>query len=93
MKPSHELKQKSVDFTYDDIRIQRIANRAAADEDVKTVLVVDDEAVNLQVLINHLTLAGYSVEIATDGLQALEFIKKEGPPNLILPDNPADLIA
>jgi two-component system sensor histidine kinase ChiS len=85
-KQPDEFEQKSVDFTYDDIRIQRIANRAAADKDVNTVLVVDDEALNLQVLINHLSLAGYSVDIATDGSQALEFIEKKGPPDLILLD-------
>lgn len=86
LEPSHELEQKSVDFTYNDIRIQRIANRATIDKDTKTVLVVDDEALNLQVLINHLSLAGYSVEIATDGTQALEFIEREGIPDLILLD-------
>jgi two-component system sensor histidine kinase ChiS len=86
LEPSHELEQKSVDFTYDDIRIQRISKRAATDKDVRTVLVVDDEALNLQVLINHLSLAGYSVDIATDGSQALEFIEREGPPDLILLD-------
>lgn len=86
LEPSHEVEQKSVDFTYNDIRIQRIANRATIDKDTKTVLVVDDEALNLQVLINHLSLVGYSVEIATDGTQALEFIEREGIPDLILLD-------
>jgi len=35
------------------------------------VFVVDDEPVNLQVLINHLTLQNYAITIATNGIDAL----------------------
>ncbi|HON79263.1 MAG TPA: SpoIIE family protein phosphatase [Spirochaetota bacterium] len=50
------------------------------------VLVVDDEPVNLQVLINHLGLAGYHVDVACGGDEALSMIAKDGPPDLLLLD-------
>ncbi|OQY49198.1 MAG: hypothetical protein B6242_00110 [Anaerolineaceae bacterium 4572_78] len=39
------------------------------------ILVVDDEPVNLQVLINHLSLQNYHVTAAANGLKALDLIK------------------
>ncbi len=50
------------------------------------VLVVDDEPVNLQVLLNHLGLAGYYTEVAASGAEALTRIEKNGPPDLVLLD-------
>ncbi len=50
------------------------------------ILVVDDEPVNLQVLINHLSIAGYAVETATDGPAALSRIEIAGAPDLVLLD-------
>jgi DNA-binding response OmpR family regulator/nitrogen-specific signal transduction histidine kinase len=40
------------------------------------ILVVDDEPVNLEVLKNHLSLAGYQVTLANNGLDAMEIIEK-----------------
>ncbi len=39
------------------------------------VLVVDDEQLNLQVLNNHLSMAGYVLELMNDGQKALEFLQ------------------
>lgn len=50
------------------------------------ILVVDDEPVNLQVLVNHLGLAGYRVEVAGGGEEALSMITEHGPPDLLLLD-------
>lgn len=50
------------------------------------ILLVDDEPINLQVLSNHLQLAGYSLEQAHDGIEALEKIEQKGPFDLVLLD-------
>ena len=50
------------------------------------VFVVDDEPVNLQVLINHLTLQNYAITIATNGIDALAKIEKGYKPDMILLD-------
>lgn len=51
-----------------------------------TILVVDDEPVNRQVLVNHLSLQNYAVLQATNGLEALNLIKERPRPDLILLD-------
>lgn len=51
-----------------------------------TVLVVDDEEVNLQVLSNYLSLEGYRVQMASGGIEALDIVKNEGAPDIILLD-------
>ncbi|MEC4986266.1 MAG: ATP-binding protein, partial [Oscillatoria sp. PMC 1076.18] len=53
--------------------------------DIK-ILIVDDEPVNLQVLLNHLSLANYSVTEANNGEEALALIENGFKPNLILLD-------
>ncbi|MBF0350551.1 MAG: response regulator [SAR324 cluster bacterium] len=50
----------------------------------KTILVVDDEPVNLQVLKNLLTLRNFRVLTAQDGFSALELIEKQLPDLVIL---------
>ncbi len=42
-----------------------------------TILVVDDEPINRQVLRNQLEMVGYRVEVAIDGLQGLKLWKVE----------------
>ena len=54
-------------------------------EEVK-ILIVDDEPVNLQVLNNHLTQAGYGVTQAGSGAEALEFIEAGHQFDLIILD-------
>ncbi|MEO6670892.1 MAG: ATP-binding protein [Ferruginibacter sp.] len=51
-----------------------------------SILVIDDEPVNLQVLTNHLKLNNYSVKTALSGEEALELMIKDGPPDVIVLD-------
>ncbi|MCX7678919.1 MAG: SpoIIE family protein phosphatase [Spirochaetes bacterium] len=56
-------------------------------ETVGKILIVDDDIVNIQVLINHLSLSGYDVRIARSGQQAIELVSsKLYEPDLILLD-------
>lgn len=50
----------------------------------KTVLVVDDEPVNVQLLKNHLSMQGYEVLTASNGFQALEILKSQIPDLILL---------
>ncbi|MGK5091875.1 SpoIIE family protein phosphatase [Deltaproteobacteria bacterium TL4] len=50
----------------------------------RTVLVVDDEPVNIQVLKNQLSLKDYQVLSAADGFEALSILKKEVPDLILL---------
>ncbi len=51
-----------------------------------TILVVDDEPINIQVLTNHLLNAQYNVIACTSGMEALEVLKHGPKPDLILLD-------
>lgn len=51
-----------------------------------TVLIVDDEPVNLQVLINYLSLEDYRVAQASSGAEALDLMAQGLQPDLILLD-------
>lgn len=51
-----------------------------------TVLIVDDELVNLQVIRNNLALQNYAITEANNGIEALEMIEKGLMPDLILLD-------
>ncbi|MFT4929643.1 MAG: signal transduction histidine kinase, partial [Phenylobacterium sp.] len=50
------------------------------------ILLVDDEPVNRQVLLNHLSLQNYQLVEVSGGEQALKAIKEDGPFDLILLD-------
>ena len=50
------------------------------------ILVVDDEPVNRQVLVNHLSPWGCRIMTASGGKEALAVIAREGPPDLVLLD-------
>lgn len=54
--------------------------------DQETVLVIDDEPTNLQVAVNHLTLAGFRVHTAPGGEAVLESMDASYKPDLILLD-------
>lgn len=56
------------------------------DNSQTSVLIVDDEPVNLQVLANHLSLYGYHVEKAASGVEAAERINRGERFDLILLD-------
>jgi predicted ATPase/signal transduction histidine kinase/serine phosphatase RsbU (regulator of sigma subunit)/tRNA A-37 threonylcarbamoyl transferase component Bud32 len=64
----------------------RIALPPLAAEGDFTILAVDDDLVNLQVLVNMLSLENYQVKTATGGGETLEMIEQEGKPDLILLD-------
>jgi len=55
-------------------------------EDAARILIVDDEPVNLQVLENHLGLAGYEITAAGSGTEALQIITDSQSFDLILLD-------
>lgn len=58
----------------------------AASDDPIRILVVDDELVNLQVLVNHLSLNRYSVTKAMNGLEALEILESGQRFDIVLLD-------
>lgn len=55
-------------------------------ENLYTIMVIDDEPINVQVLSNYLKTNNYLVKTALSGEEALELIKNEGEPNLIILD-------
>ena len=50
------------------------------------ILVVDDEPVNQQVLLNHLSVEGYRITTAADGREAIAVVNPSDPPDLVLLD-------
>ncbi|NEO29054.1 MAG: response regulator [Symploca sp. SIO3C6] len=59
---------------------------SAPTEGAFKIMLVDDELVNLQVLINHLSLQNYAITQAANGIEALEIIQHGFQPDLILLD-------
>lgn len=59
---------------------------ATKGEEEVRILIVDDEPVNLQVLQNHLSLAGYQVVKANNGFEALDILEREEDFDLIILD-------
>ena len=54
----------------------------------KTVLLVDDSATMLMSLKSTLTISGFKVETAPDGVQAIAKIKSGTKPDLVITDPP-----
>jgi two-component system cell cycle response regulator DivK len=50
-----------------------------------TILLVEDDMLNREMLTRYLTLEGYQVRIALDGAQAIAIVQSD-PPDLILMD-------
>jgi len=50
------------------------------------ILIVDDEPVNIQVLINHLSLQNYTIMQASSGIEACTLIEQGAKPDLVLLD-------
>lgn len=50
------------------------------------ILIVDDEPINLQVLLNYLSLENYAIIQASNGIEALETIEKGFQPDLVILD-------
>lgn len=62
------------------------AKASSNDEQRKTVLVVEDEPNEREMLAGLLEMNGYSVFTAADGYQALEFLHSESAPDCVLLD-------
>ncbi|MFT9848075.1 7TM diverse intracellular signaling domain-containing protein [Aneurinibacillus sp. REN35] len=60
--------------------------RVAAEKVRGTILIVDDEPINLQVLINHLVLEGYHVSTRNDGEEAIHAFEEHGGFDLVILD-------
>jgi len=65
---------------------ENILELVSSQEGEYTVLIVDDEPVNRQVLVNHLSLQNYNIIQAESGIHALELLEKIEPPDIILLD-------
>lgn len=65
--------------------VQKEAQLPAQEGEVN-ILIVDDEAVNRQVLVNHLSLQHYTITQAETGMEALALLEKGYLPALILLD-------
>ncbi|NEQ34968.1 MAG: response regulator [Okeania sp. SIO3I5] len=63
-----------------------VIENLAAERGDFTILIVDDEPVNLQVVRNHLVLQNYAITQANNGIEALEIIANGLMPDLILLD-------
>ena len=50
------------------------------------VLIVDDEPINLQVLVNHLSMQNYTVTLAQSGFEALELLEQDRCFDLVMLD-------
>lgn len=69
---------------HEDINMESIKN-GASHGDVR-ILAVDDEPINLKVLVNQLTSAGYRVATASNGKDALDLLENQTIPDMILLD-------
>jgi len=67
------------------VRPVKKGKKGKGDAAPKRILVVDDDPINLQVMVNHLSLEGYDVATATDGTSALTMVR-ETPPDLMILD-------
>ncbi len=68
----------------DNAELENQESRSQEPGILKTVLVVDDEPVNVQILKNQLSMQGYEVLAASNGFQALEILKSRRPDLILL---------
>ncbi|MBP7734954.1 MAG: SpoIIE family protein phosphatase [Spirochaetes bacterium] len=73
-------------FSGADVMVHHPAQLDAATNERKKILVVDDEPVNLQVIINHLSVEGYDVIPAESGSKLFDELDRKNIPDLILLD-------
>lgn len=73
------LKESDVQYVAD----KELKQRACTDA---TILIVDDEPVNVQVLVNQLKLEGYNVLTAENGMEAINIIQNSCVPDLLILD-------
>ncbi|MBN1531627.1 MAG: SpoIIE family protein phosphatase, partial [Spirochaetes bacterium] len=72
-----------MDLSHEDVRLLE-QSQPLTDQDQKCIMVVDDEPVNLQVLVNHLSLEGYRIVTALNGEEALALLDRQVPDLLLL---------
>ncbi|MCT7963632.1 MASE1 domain-containing protein [Laspinema sp. D1] len=74
-------------FATADLNLETLEPRAVASHQGSAkLLIVDDEPINLQVLVNMLSLQNYTVIQAKNGIEALELLHKGFKPDLVLLD-------
>ena len=77
---------KEITKVREDDTVKQIALPPLAAEGDFTILAVDDDLVNLQVLTNMLGIENYVVKTAIGGAETFDLIEQEGKPDLILLD-------
>src|SRR5699024_6941845 len=55
-------------------------------EPLGKILIADDEPVNIQVLLNHLSMAGYQIKVADDGVKVLDELRNNRSYDLVILD-------
>ncbi|PKL17623.1 MAG: hypothetical protein CVV49_10225 [Spirochaetae bacterium HGW-Spirochaetae-5] len=73
------LKESDTQYAAD----KNLKQRACTDA---TILIVDDEPVNVQVLVNQLKLEGYTILTAENGMEAINIIQNSCVPDLMILD-------
>ena len=73
------LKESDTQFSAD----KALKKKACTDA---TILIVDDEPVNVQVLVNQLKLEGYNIITAENGMEAINIIQNSCVPDLLILD-------
>ncbi|XZO04208.1 MAG: ATP-binding protein [Microcoleus sp.] len=68
------------------IHSQSVANQEQLQTDKIKILIVDDEPINIQVLINSLSIENYAITQASNGMEALSLIENGFKPDLMLLD-------
>src|SRR5919199_4224469 len=83
---SQELKFQDSEVLTDNPNLQPPNLQPSTPSGSYKILIVDDEPVNLQVLVNHLSLQNYAITQASNGMEALAVMQNGFKPDLILLD-------
>lgn len=86
ISPTADNSQEVVRVREETILPQLLLSLTAPSNGEFTILVVDDEPINLQVVANHLSLQNYAIIQANNGMEALAKIQSGLMPDLILLD-------
>jgi len=86
ISPTTDNSQEVVRVREETLPPQLLLSLTAPSNGEFTILVVDDEPINLQVVANHLSLQNYAIIQANNGMEALAKIQSGLRPDLILLD-------
>lgn len=75
-QPQHQVSDSSAEVAANGSSVAARSTTVAVEDAIGTILVVDDEPVNIQVLLNHLQLNRYDVTTATSGMEAMDIIDR-----------------